>query len=43
MAQVKTKEIFIKEVYDLVKDEYTVIGKYKNNKKKEFWCFKSTL
>jgi len=34
MAQVKTKEIFIKEVYDLVKDEYTIIGEYKNNKEK---------
>lgn len=30
MAQRKTHEKFVQEVYDLVGDEYTVLGKYKN-------------
>lgn len=34
MANKKTHDQFVKEVYDLVKDEYTVIGDYINTKTK---------
>lgn len=34
MARRKTQEEFEQEVYELVGDEYTVIGEYKNNKTK---------
>lgn len=34
MSRKKTHEEFVKEVYELVGDEYKVIGKYQNNKTK---------
>ena len=34
MAKKKTQEEFIKEVYELVGDEYTVLGKYVTYEKK---------
>ena len=34
MAKKKTHEEFVKEVYDLVGDEYTVLGEYVNSKTK---------
>ena len=34
MSKRKTHDTFIKEVYDLVNDEYIVLGNYINNKTK---------
>lgn len=34
MSKRKNHDTFIKEVYDLVNDEYVVLGNYINNKKR---------
>ena len=34
MAKRKTHKTFLNEVYDLVKDEYTILSEYESNKKK---------